>query len=194
MLVVDKSTSNVKQLKGKTFAIPHRASSHYILLVDALKKGGLTTKDVKIVELTPPEMPSALANGQIAGYCVAEPFGAVSVKQGYGRVLYRSDELWPHSICCALVFNDKAISNKTKQIKALLADYKANGKRLSDKKAALSTARELLTQPAPVLEQSLNWIDYSDLTITESAYNTLAKKVKEDGILSNPPSYKSFVK
>lgn len=194
VIVTGKGITDVRQLKGKTLAIPHRASSHYILLVDALKKGGLTTRDVNIVELTPPEMPSALANGRIAGYCVAEPFGAVSVSQGYGRVLFRSDDLWPGSICCALVFNDKAVAGKEKQLKALLSAYRADGKKLSNPKTALATARTLLTQPAPVLEQSLKWISYSNLNITEHDYAVLASKVKEYGIISNPPSYKEFVK
>ena len=76
VIVVTQDVNSAKDLKGKTFAIPHRASSHHILLQEALAKDGLTIDDVNVVEMAPPEMPSALANKQIAGYCVAEPFGA----------------------------------------------------------------------------------------------------------------------
>ena len=94
VIVVSKDISSAEDMKGKTFAIPHRQSSHNILLNDALEKGGLTVDDINITELAPTEMPSALASGQIDGYCVAEPFGAMSVFMDYGKVLYTSEELW----------------------------------------------------------------------------------------------------
>ena len=76
VVISSEPIASPNDLKGKTFAIPHRQSSHHILLNEALKRVGLTIKDVDVVELAPPEMPSALASGQIDGYCVAEPFGA----------------------------------------------------------------------------------------------------------------------
>lgn len=194
VIIADKSIRTAKDFKGKSFAIPHRASSHYILLVEALKKVGLKPEDVNIIELTPPEMPSALANHKISGYCVAEPFGAVSVEKGVGKVLYRSEQLWKNSICCALVFNDKAISGKSDKIKLLLKDYQENGRQLENKGKALSVAQKLLSQSAPVLKRSLEWINYDKLSITKESYDSLAAKVKNYGIIANPPSYKEFVK
>ena len=50
-----------------------------------LEQAGLSEKDVQIVEMSPPEMPSALSVGQIAGYSVAEPFGSLALKWELGR-------------------------------------------------------------------------------------------------------------
>ncbi len=60
VLIVSNKIKDVSDLKGKTFAIPHRQSSHNILLNDALAKGKLTTDDINVTELAPTEMPSAL--------------------------------------------------------------------------------------------------------------------------------------
>ena len=79
VIVVKNDIESAEDLKGKNIAIPHRQSSHNILINDALAKAGLTVEDVNITELAPTEMPSALASGQIDAYCVAEPFGAMGV-------------------------------------------------------------------------------------------------------------------
>ena len=194
VIVVSPDISSVNDLKGKTFAIPHRASSHYILLREALTKEGLNINDVNVVEMAPPEMPSALANRQISGYSVAEPFGAAGVLGGKGRVLYRSDELWNGSICCALVIGDRAYKKKHEQIDRVITAYNEAGKKLTDKEKALSVAKRIMSQPDSVLQKSLEWIDYSDLSIREGAYDDLVVKVKEYGIIDNPPTYKDFVK
>lgn len=194
VIVVTQDVNSAKDLKGKTFAIPHRASSHHILLQEALAKDGLTIDDVNVVEMAPPEMPSALANKQIAGYCVAEPFGAAGVLTSKGKVLYRSDELWHESICCGLVVNDKAYKEKKAQIDKVITLYEKQGKELSDKEVALSKAKTLLTQGEEVLRQSLQWINYANLKIKKEAYDDLSEKVKKYGIIDNPPTFEDFVK
>lgn len=194
VIVVTPDINSAKDLKGKTLAIPHRASSHHILLQEALAKDGLTIDDVNVVEMAPPEMPSALANKQIAGYCVAEPFGAAGVLASKGKVLYRSDELWHESICCGLVVNDKAYKEKKALIDKVITLYEKQGKELSDKEVALSKAKTLLTQGEEVLRQSLQWINYANLKIKKEAYDDLSEKVKKYGIIDNPPTFEDFVK
>ena len=194
IIVVSEELKDGSELRGKTFAIPHRASSHYILLQDALAKNGLTIENVNLVEMAPPEMPSALASGQIGGYCVAEPFGALGISVGKGKVLYRSEELWPNSICCGLVFNDKSLASKKDQIAKVIEAYYKSGQNLTDKDEALKQSKKLLSQSDDVLKQSLSWINYSDLKITESAYDSLSAKMTKYGILDKTPSYKEFVK
>ena len=194
VIVVTPDINSAKDLKGKTLAIPHRASSHHILLQEALAKDGLTIDDVNVVEMAPPEMPSALANKQIAGYCVAEPFGAAGVLASKGKVLYRSDELWHERICCGLVVNDKAYKEKKALRDKVITLYEKQGKELSDKEVALSKAKTLLTQGEEVLRQSLQWINYANLKIKKEAYDDLSEKVKKYGIIDNPPTFEDFVK
>ena len=193
VVVVNNDIGSAADLKGKTFAIPHRQSSHNILLNDALATAGLTIDDVNVTELAPTEMPSALASGQIDGYCVAEPFGAMGVSLGVGKVLFTSEELWEDSICCGLVLTDSFIENRPDDAKAFVEGYKAAGNSL-DKESAKEVAKKYLSQSDDVLETSLQWISYNDLDITEDIYNTLVEKVKAYGLSDNPPSYTDFVK
>lgn len=193
VVIVSNDINTAADLKGKTFAIPHRQSSHNILLNETLATAGLTVDDVNVTELAPTEMPSALASGQIDGYCVAEPFGAMGVSLGAGKVLYSSEELWPDSLCCGLVLTDKFIEEHPEQAKEFVQSYKAAGNNL-DKEKAKEVAKKYLSQTDDVLDISLQWISYNDLDITEETYDQLVERVKEYGLSDNPPAYSDFVK
>lgn len=193
VVVVADDIQSVADLKGKTFAIPHTQSSHNILLNDMLAQSGLTTDDLEIVQLAPSEMPSSLASGAIAGYCVAEPFGAQAVYQGFGHVLYQSEDLWEDSLCCGLVLNSAAIERLGPDaVNTLVEKYYQAGNAL-DESTAKSVAETYLGQDTAVLDVSLEWIHYDDLQITEEAYQVLVDKVIQYGINENPPSYEEFV-
>lgn len=193
VIITSPDITSAEELKGKTIAIPHRQSSHNILLNDALATGGLTIDDINVTELAPTEMPSALASGQIDGYCVAEPFGAKAVSLGVGKVLFTSEELWEDSLCCGLVLTDKFIENRSEDAKTFVKSYKQAGQNLT-KEQSMKTAAKYLNQDKDVLELSLQWISYDDLEITEENYSTLTEKVKAYGLSENPPSYADFVK
>lgn len=193
VIITSPDIASAEDLKGKTIAIPHRQSSHNILLNDALATAGLTIDDINVTELSPTEMPSALAGGQIDGYCVAEPFGAKAVSLGAGKVLFTSEELWENSLCCGLVLTDKFIEERESDAKTFVESYKQAGKNLT-KEQAMETAAKYLNQEKDVLELSLQWISYDDLEITEKNYSTLTEKVKAYGLSENPPSYADFVK
>lgn len=193
VLILANAAQSLADLRGKSFAIPHRSSSHYLLLREALAQEEISLDDIKLVELPPPEMPSALASGRIAGYCVAEPFGAVSVHGGYGRIYRQSDELWPDSVCCALVANQAFLRRHPEVARQLREAYLQAGERLGDKNLALAKAKNLLKQPEEVLKLSLQWIDYTNLTLTRSAYADLCDKVVRYGLSQQPPAYDDFV-
>lgn len=180
-------------MKGKTFAIPHRQSSHNILMREALAKGGLTVDDVEIVEMAPPEMPAALAGKQIDGFCVAEPYGAKAVALNVGKAFMTSEELWQDSLCCAFVLNGKFLETRPDAAAKLVKRYKYAGKQLT-KERALEVARKYLNQSDDVLDVSLQWISYDDLEIARETYDGLRERVVEHGLSANPPTYEEFVK
>ncbi|SCX74944.1 NitT/TauT family transport system substrate-binding protein [Pseudobutyrivibrio sp. AR14] len=192
VIVVSNDVKDGADLKGRTIAIPHRQSSHNILVNLALEENGLTIDDINVVELAPTEMPSALAAGTIDGYCVAEPFGAMGVSIGAGKVLYESNELWEDSACCALVLTDKFIDERPEAAKEYVEQYKAAGNALTEEEAK-AVAKEYLNQKDDVLDISLQWISYDDLEITEEVYDSLVEKVKKYGLSDNPPAYEDFV-
>ncbi|MDO5309913.1 MAG: ABC transporter substrate-binding protein [Planctomycetia bacterium] len=193
VMIASPEIKTASDLKGKRVSIPHRQSSHNILVNHALEQGGLTIDDVALVELSPPEMPAALASGQIDAYCVAEPFGAIAVSVGAGRVLFTSEELWEDSLCCGLVLTDAFLENRVDDAKEFVEDYKAAGRNLT-KERAKEIAIKYLNQKPEVLDISLQWISYDDLEITPEIYDALLQRVKDYGLSDNPPTYEQFVK
>ena len=192
VVIVSNDISDVRDLKGKTFAIPSNQSSHNILLNDMLALGDLSIDDINVVQLAPSEMPSSLASGSIDGYCVAEPFGAQAVVQDYGHVLYDSTDLWQDSICCALVFNGGFLDKNKDAADEFISTYKEAGS-LLDEGIAKEVAEKYLGQDEKTLDVSLEWIHYDDLDISLDDYEALSDKVKEYGINDNPPSYNDFI-
>lgn len=192
IVVTDKSIKSAKELKGKSFAIPSKLSSHNVLLKLLLEKNGLQEKDINIIELSPSEMPFALVSGQIAGYCVAEPFGGKAVHADVANVLYKSEGLWKDSICCALVFQESFL--KRKIASEVIQDYIDAGIYLDKhKKEAEETGEASLSVEKEVLKVSLQWISFQNLQLTKDAYDTLCESLIQYGIMETPPAYKEFV-
>ncbi len=70
-------------------------SQHYYLLRAWLQDGGLEIgRDVEIQVIPPSQMVSALAAGQIDGFCAGEPWNQLAVQRGIGCVAVSSYGLW----------------------------------------------------------------------------------------------------
>jgi len=194
VVVVSRNINSAEELKGKTIAIPHRQSSHNILVRQLLENAHIGISEVHIVEMAPPEMPSALSQGAIDGYCVAEPFGAKSVTAGFGKTLFQSGDLWKDSICCALVLNNSYIKAHPDAAKAFARQYGQAGNYLSQSPdETLAVAKNNLTVDDATLKLSLEWISFDSLRITKEDYKTLTEKMVRFGLTNNPPSYENFV-
>ena len=194
VVVVSKDITQVADLKGKTFAILHRLSTHNVLLYKMLKENGLTVSDLNVVELPPPEMPAALSEGRISGYIVAEPFGAKSIATGNGKVLFESQELWNDSVCCSLVLRNDFIKNNPTVAAEFVKEYvKAGEKAESKDSEVLEISAKYMKVEPDVLDLSLQWISYDNLKLEEKDYNELSQYLVEMGQLKNPPKYSEFV-
>lgn len=194
IIVAGNDIHSVEDLRGKIFAIPHKQSSQKLLLDQMLKNHGMTEDDLTVVEMTPPEMPSGLAQGQIAAYSVAEPFGAKSVVLGTGHILEDTHELWPDNVCCALVFNGDFLAGNHDLAKSVVADYVKAGTYLDahpDEEKPLSL--RYLKATGKVLDQSLQFISYSDLAITKESYEDLIHRMDEAKLIKKAPAYEDFV-
>ena len=87
-LLVPKGSSitSVSQLKGKTVAVAEGSSADYHL-VAVLKNAGLTTKDITVDNLQPPQAEAAFASGHVAAWDVWSPFIEQAEVQHGARVL-----------------------------------------------------------------------------------------------------------
>ena len=193
-LIVSNDIQTPADLAGKVFAIPHKQSSHKLLLDQLLAQNGLSESDLTVVEMSPPEMPAALATKQIAGYCVAEPFGAKSVVLGNGHELLPAQELWPDSICCLLVFNGDFLAANHELAHKFVQQYKQAGSYLTEHpEAQKKIALKYLKAKDKILDLSLQWNSYDDLSIPPKSYDELITRMKASHLLTKAPSYEEFV-
>ncbi len=179
-LVVAKRIAKLEDLKGKTVAIPHRLSGHNILLYKALKDKGINYDEVGKLEMAPPDMPAALARGEVAGYIVAEPFGSQAVVGGQGKVLLRAQEIWPDWICCGLVINERFAEGNSAAVQELVNSLVKAGKFIQkNHREAIKIAQQYMKIKPELWELSLGWIDYGDLTPKPEEFNRLQNYLLE---------------
>ncbi|MBO8169860.1 MAG: ABC transporter substrate-binding protein [Thermoanaerobacteraceae bacterium] len=125
----DDSIQTVEDLTGHKIAIPSPFSTHNIIIRKILDERGIDAeKKVVLIDMAPPEMVSALANGQIDGFVVAEPFGGQAELQGTGRVLMLSKDIWPDHICCVLNVREEALKANPEGVQELVQSMVAAGK------------------------------------------------------------------
>ncbi|WP_411842319.1 ABC transporter substrate-binding protein [Salinicoccus sp. HZC-1] len=194
VLIGSEDLGGVSDLKGETFAIPHKISTHNVLLYLMLKEHGLSYDDVNTVEMSPAEMPAALAEGRIEGYVVAEPFGAQSVTMGTGKVLYQSDDLWENSLDCSLVLHGDFINENRELAEDFMESYIIAAEKSDSKdKRVRNVSSEYMNVDEEVMDLSMEWISYKDLKINEESYNNLRVYMQEMGLSEDPPEYDEFV-
>lgn len=194
VIISDNDIESVAELKDTTFAIPHTHSAHHLLINELLKEEGLAYDDVNLVEMPPPEMPAALAEGRISGYAVAEPFGALAVNLEVGKVLAFSEEFWPDSYCCVLVLRDEFIEKDESLTTALIDSYVQAGE-LADEKAEdlYDALQSYMDVDTDILDISLQWITYDNLRIEADEYAKLSDRVEELELMDEVPRYEEFV-
>lgn len=81
-----------------TFAMVFPESTHNYELRYWMAAAGIDPDhDVRLVVVPPPQMVGRLAQGDIDGYCVGEPWNAQAVQAGIGRTLITKYEIWNNS-------------------------------------------------------------------------------------------------
>jgi len=99
--LVARKTLNAKRLEdlsGRTIAVPMRYSGHNLCLLKMIEEKGLVGK-IRVVEMNPPDMASALTSGALDAYFVGEPFAAQTVLSNDADVVAYVESLWPDFIC-----------------------------------------------------------------------------------------------
>ena len=121
---IGNEINKIEDLKGKTIAIPSPFSTHNLLLRKILTEKHIDpAKDLKIIDMAPPEMVNALATGRIHGYIVAEPFGAQAEAQKVGKILTLSKDIWHDHICCVLNLRETALTSHPEAVQELVSGF-----------------------------------------------------------------------
>ncbi|GAB4359388.1 MAG: CmpA/NrtA family ABC transporter substrate-binding protein [Methylohalobius crimeensis] len=77
------------------FASVYPCSSHTYLLRYWFAAAGIDPgSDLDLSVIPPPQMPACLESGEVAGYCVGEPWNECAVARGIGHAWTTSYEIW----------------------------------------------------------------------------------------------------
>jgi NitT/TauT family transport system substrate-binding protein len=94
----DLKAEKLEDLIDTTIAVPMRYSGHNLWLRRELEKKGLERR-IRVVEMNPPDMASALTSGSLDAYFVGEPFAAQTVLGNDADVVAYVESEWPGFIC-----------------------------------------------------------------------------------------------
>src|SRR6478735_4130873 len=115
----DLPAQSLRDLKGKTFAIPSKYSNQYLVIRKLMEDQGVKPDEIRFVELPPPDMPGALAAKAIDAYFVGEPHASKSELDGSGRVLYHVKDILPHFIFNVMAITEKLIRERPDVVRDL---------------------------------------------------------------------------
>lgn len=144
------------------FAVVHHHSAHTYQLSYWLAAAGiLPNVEIDIVAVPPPLMPSALAAGQIDGFCAGEPWGRVASVTGSGRCVTTNIAIWRASPEKVLgVAQDWAEADPERHFRLIRAVYKAavwcDDPANRSELARLLARPEIFDLPAEILEANLD--------------------------------------
>lgn len=159
MVKKDSPAKSLRDLRGKTLAIPSKYSNQNLVIHKLMEDQGVGPNEIHFVEMPPPDMPGSLAVGRIDGYFIGEPHAARAELDGTGRILYHVKDIWPHFISCCLVVTEKLINERPEVVRDLVRGIAESGEwaethRLEAAKVAApyfiqdeKVLRHVLTQP-----------------------------------------------
>ena len=199
-----KSTArNMGDLRGKRIAIPSRFAVDNIFVHRMMKQYGLTNDDVTLVEMAPPDMPSALYAGAIDAYATGEPFGALAQRKGFARVLHMTRDEWPRYICCVLTVRQDLIDSDRVTVQRLVNHVLAAGQWLESGgenrhlAADLAARREYFGQDSAllrfVMDNPKDRVTYGDLRLVRTELDEIMNLAYEGKVLKHQVAYEQYV-
>jgi NitT/TauT family transport system substrate-binding protein len=194
----DLPARDLRDLRGKSFAIPSKYSNQYLVLRKLMLDQGVALEEINFVELPPPDMPGALAAKAIDAYFVGEPHAAKAEMDGSGRVLYHAKDIWPHFISCVLVVHEDLIRQKPEVVKDLVRGIAESGEWAEQHRGeAAKLVSPYFRQDEKllryVLTQPPDRVSYRMLTPTDEELQKIHDMAVEAGILEKPISMRDLV-
>jgi NitT/TauT family transport system substrate-binding protein len=194
----DLPAKDLRDLRGKTFAIPSKYSNQYLVITKLMVDQGINPAEIKFVEMPPPDMPGALAVKAIDAYFVGEPFAAKAELDGSGRVLYFAKDIWPHFISCVLVVHERLIKEHPEIVRDLVRGIAESGEwaethRLDAATVAAPYFRQDEKVVRYVLTQPPDRVSYRMLTPTDEDLQNIEDMALKAGLLQKPVAMKDLV-
>jgi len=198
----DGPIRSVRDLAGKTIAIPSRFSDERLILFKALKQNGMSAGDVKMVEMAPPDVAGALAAGAVDAFSMGEPYPSQAELGGFGRILFHAREYWPDYMSCVVVVRQDVIDRRPRAVQILVDGIARSGLWLDEGRAhrldaADFVARYYYRQRPDVLRHALteplDRVIYTRLTPRKPDFDMVRDLMIETGVLDKKIAFEDYV-
>ena len=198
----DGPIHSVRDLAGKTIAIPSRFSDERLIIFKALKQNGMSANDVKMIEMAPPDVAGALAAGAVDAFSMGEPYPSQAELGGFGRVLFHAREYWPDYMSCVVVVRQDVIDRRPRAVQVLVDGIARSGLWLDEGRAhredaADFVARYYYRQRPEVLRHALteplDRVIYTRLTPRKPDFDMVRDLRMETGVLERKIAFEEYV-
>ena len=201
----DGPVRTVADLRGRVVAIPSRFSDERLIVHRALRQNNINERDVRLVEMAPPDVAGALAARAIDAFSMGEPFPSQAEMGGFGRVLFHARQYWPDYISCVLVVRQDVIDRRPDAVQVLVDGIARSGLWLEEKErarrhrlhAADFVGRYYYRQDPRLLRWALtNPIDrvkYQPLSPRRGDFELIVRLMVETGLLDRPIPFEEYV-
>ncbi len=194
----DLPAKDLRDLRGKTFAIPSKYSNQNLVIRKLMENQGVKEDEIRFVEMPPPDMPGALAARAIDAYFIGEPHAAKAELDGSGRVLYHAKDIWPRFISCVLVATEKLINERPDLMRDLVRSIAESGEwaethRIEAARVAAPYFRQDEKVVRYVLTQPPDRVSYRMLTPTDEELQQIHDMALKAGILERPIEMKDLI-
>lgn len=133
--------------KPLRLGVVHRYSSHNYMLRYWLTGSGLDPNhDVEIVTVAPPFAADALANAEVDGICVGEPWNSVAVDRGVGVIAVVTSQIWLRGVEKVLAMPSARMDAEPETTHALIRALYRAGQAFVDPER-LDSIAEILARP-----------------------------------------------
>jgi NitT/TauT family transport system substrate-binding protein len=203
MVHTDSGYRNFQDLTGKRIAIPSRFAVDFLFLRKMLAKENMTDKDVRIVEMAPPDMPAALYAKAVDAYCTGEPFGAAAQRAGYAVPLRMTRTDWPKYLCCVLTVREELIQENPALVQDLVNYVQGAGHWLDAERtnrvraAGIAADRKYFNQDRAVIQYVMDnpadRVTYSDLRLIREEFDELMQLSIQAGTIKRPIPFEHYV-
>jgi len=203
MVRTESPVQQFKQLAGKRIAIPSRFAVDFLFLRKMLARENMSTSEIEIVEMPPPDMPAALYANAVDAYCTGEPFGAAAQSAGYARPLRMTRDEWPKYICCVLTVREELIHDDAPMVQDLVDQVLGAGTWLDaqpgnrDKAVAIAAGKDFFNQDPKVLqfvmENPSDRVTYGDLRMIRQEFEDLMQLSVQAGTIKHEIAYEKYM-
>jgi len=188
-----------KDLNGKTIAIPIRFSTQNLALKEFLSRSHVALKNVSLVELPPPDMPSALASQAIDAYIVGEPYAAQAEMAGAGIILRHIQEIWPDFISSLMIVGNNLLADRTGLIDRIIQVLYSQGNWIESNRAeAARIGASFFGLPSDLLLRVLTdtyvRVSYRDLIPRQQEMAEIGSLMRKYGLCDHVPACRIYVK